>query len=681
MDKVVPKHTYGVKSSTFDNRDFKFAAISQPVEKLPVSADMRPMMPPVYNQGHIGSCFTGNTLIPLLNGTVKTLKELTENNESFWVYSNDGNGKIVPGKAKAYKTGIDRELVKVILDNGEQIVCTPDHQFMLRDGSYLEVGKITPDDSLMPLKRVYDERGYESVFCGDIGKYRHTHLLVKSHVEERPKTSLDITNEEHTKGLKGYTEQFVEWMNNESPESRKSRIVIHHIDFNQRNNSPENLKYMGQNEHLKYHSILGSFGFGFEHWNGTEKQREHSRKLALRMHQENPGWNLEGASMGGKTTWEAAQNDPMRLTNIKDCLAIGRTDPVVREKANESIRSYHANKTEDQRKQTSERGKQNWKTIQNDPSKVQQYSEAGKFLAASSYKYQSLKYGRRLLDRGLDINEDNWSVLRKEETRANTPKFSTISKYFPSMEQFKLECENYNHKIVSIETLDYVEDVYCLQVEQYHNFALEAGAFVHNCTSMGIAAAYEYDLKKQGLTDFLPSRLFIYYNERVLENDVAQDAGAQIRDGIKSIATTGICEDTLWPYDEGKFAVKPTQEAYDDALKHTAVQYYNVNVIEQELKQALAQGFPVVAGIMIFESFESEYVAATGHVPMPNSHEQLFGGHCILIVGYNDANNYLTVRNSWGTEWGDKGYFYLPYGFITPSLMTDLWVVQAIVST
>ena len=203
---------------------------------------------------------------------------------------------------------------------------------------------------------------------------------------------------------------------------------------------------------------------------------------------------------------------------------------------------------------------------------------------------------------------------------------------------------------------------------------------IGSCTSMGIAAAYEYDLKKQGLKDFLPSRLFIYYNERVIENDVNNDAGAQIRDGIKSIATTGICEDVLWPYDESKFTVKPTQEAYNDALKHKAVKYYNVPIIEHELKQALAQGFPVVAGIMIYESFESEHVADTGYVSMPNPREQLLGGHCILIVGYNDANNHLIVRNSWGTEWGDKGYFYLPYGYINPALMSDLWVVNAITS-
>lgn len=680
MDKIVPKHVYGVVPSKFDHRDFKFAAISKPVATLPKDVNMIPMMPAVYDQGDLGACFTGDTLIPLLNGTVKSLKELTESNESFWVYSNDGNGKMVPGKAKAYRTGIDRKLVKVTLDNGEQITCTPDHKFMLRDGTYLEVEKIVSDDSLMPLNRVYDKGGYESVFDSGTGKYKHTHMLVKRHIELQPLNSLAISNEEHAKELRGNTEKFIEWLNDEPSENRKNSIVIHHIDFNQRNNSPENLKYMGWTEHNKYHILLGSFSF--EHWNGTEEQREHSRQLALKMHQKNPGWNLEGAIIGGKVVWEMANKDHELKARLSIGLNIGRTDPDVRRRASDAMMETIANRTDEERQKVSENLSKAWnKRLENDPTLSEQWTNTGKRLAANSYKYQSLKYGRQLLDRGLDINEDNWTALRKEEIRANTPKFSTIYKYFPDMEQFRLECENYNHKIVSIEQLDYREDVYCLQVEQYHNFALEAGVFVHNCTAFGISGAYEYDLKKQGLTDFLPSRLFLYYNERVLEGDVSEDAGAQIRDGIKSIATTGICEDVLWPYNTANFAVKPPDTAYTDALNHKAVKYYNVPIIEQDMLQALAQGFPVVIGIMVYESFESEKVADTGFVPMPKPNEQLLGGHCVLVVGYNATEGHLIVRNSWGKDWGDEGYFYLPFGFITPSLMSDCWVVNAIVST
>ena len=86
-----------------------------------------------------------------------------------------------------------------------------------------------------------------------------------------------------------------------------------------------------------------------------------------------------------------------------------------------------------------------------------------------------------------------------------------------------------------------------------------------SCTGNGIAGAIEFDQKKQGTKEFTPSRLFIYYNERVMEGTVSQDAGAQVRDGMKSVATLGAPPETDWPYDIAKFAQKPPTKAYADA--------------------------------------------------------------------------------------------------------------------
>src|SRR6202162_5358369 len=95
-----------------------------------------------------------------------------------------------------------------------------------------------------------------------------------------------------------------------------------------------------------------------------------------------------------------------------------------------------------------------------------------------------------------------------------------------------------------------------------------------SCTANAIAGALEFDQIKQSLTDvFAPSRLFIYYNERVMENTVDEDAGAMIRDGIKSVSKQGAPHEKLWPYVIAKFRARPAAPAYKDAARHPVVLY------------------------------------------------------------------------------------------------------------
>jgi C1A family cysteine protease len=204
-----------------------------------------------------------------------------------------------------------------------------------------------------------------------------------------------------------------------------------------------------------------------------------------------------------------------------------------------------------------------------------------------------------------------------------------------------------------------------------------------SCTGNAIAAAIEFDQMKQGLADvFTPSRLFIYYNERVIENTVNEDAGAMIRDGIKSVNKVGAPHEALWPYSDanpGPFQKKPSIQASNDARKHPALLYQRLPQVESQLKGCLASGYPFVFGISVFESFESEAVAKTGKVPMPKPKEKQLGGHAILAVGYDDHKRRFIIRNSWGPNWGVKGYFTLPYDYVLDeNLSDDFWTIRTV---
>lgn len=215
---------------------------------------------------------------------------------------------------------------------------------------------------------------------------------------------------------------------------------------------------------------------------------------------------------------------------------------------------------------------------------------------------------------------------------------------------------------------------------------------IGSCTANAIAGAFEFGLRKQGLTDFMPSRLFVYFNERNVEGTVATDAGAMIRDGVQSVVTLGVCSETDWPYDdtaptsdggtwpaEARAGQRPADACYTAAKENTATSYQRVNRTLPQLKGCLAAGYPFVFGFSVYESFESQAVARSGNVPMPRSGEQLLGGHAVLAVGYDDTISRFIVRNSWGTSWGQDGYFTLPYAFLTErNLSSDFWTIRVV---
>lgn len=200
-----------------------------------------------------------------------------------------------------------------------------------------------------------------------------------------------------------------------------------------------------------------------------------------------------------------------------------------------------------------------------------------------------------------------------------------------------------------------------------------------SCTAQAVAAAFEFNLIKQGAQRFTPSRLFIYYNERVLMDTVNSDSGAYLRDGMAVVSKLGACPELLWPYSISEFTKKPYQSCYSDALEHQVLSYHRVPRTLSQMKGCLAEGYPFVFGFTVFESFDSMETATTGVANMPQPGEARLGGHAVLAVGYNDETRRFLVKNSWGEEWGLDGYFALPYDYLlNEGLSDDFWTIRSV---
>lgn len=199
---------------------------------------------------------------------------------------------------------------------------------------------------------------------------------------------------------------------------------------------------------------------------------------------------------------------------------------------------------------------------------------------------------------------------------------------------------------------------------------------IGSCVANTVAAAIEFGHIRQKLEIYTPSRLFIYYNARALDGNTLVDAGASLRNGIKTVNNLGNCPEIEWPYITKYFAVQPPQPCYTHALKHKVLSYFRINTLDQ-MKACLAVGYPFTFGVMVYSNFPME--TKTGIIPVPKLEGDFLGGHAMLAVGYDNTKKIFIVRNSWGENWGEHGYGTIPYSYLSnPLLGGDFWTIRVV---
>lgn len=211
--------------------------------------------------------------------------------------------------------------------------------------------------------------------------------------------------------------------------------------------------------------------------------------------------------------------------------------------------------------------------------------------------------------------------------------------------------------------------------------AIEDQQTLGSCVANAVVGLFEFNRIRAGLggenyRNF--SRLFSYYNSRVLSDNVEEDSGTYIRDAIKSAKLNGICFEYEWPYALDAWNVEPSLNCYKNAISYKVSKYYRLETLD-DMKNSLAAFHPFAFGAAVYDSFMSNPVASTGNVPMPASTERMLGGHAMLCIGYDDATQRFLVRNSWGKDWGIHsgnlgGYCWFPYEYLTNrNLSDDFW--------
>ena len=192
---------------------------------------------------------------------------------------------------------------------------------------------------------------------------------------------------------------------------------------------------------------------------------------------------------------------------------------------------------------------------------------------------------------------------------------------------------------------------------------------IGSCTANSLCSIFDYDS-----SNFKSSRLFLYYNERLINNETNIDEGASIRDGIYCLKNYGVCSEKDWAYNITNIFVKPSDICYENAKKNFVIEAFYISNDINTIKYWIHKNEPISLGINVYSNFMS--ASKTGFVNIPLKTDEYLGGHAVILCGFDDINKQFILRNSWGSHWGDNGYFYLPYDYITnDDLCGDLWII------
>ncbi|SHH25012.1 DNA topoisomerase (ATP-hydrolyzing) subunit B [Halobaculum gomorrense] len=481
-----------------------------------------------------GGCFTGDTEIALASGRSITFEELVEeraNGEDHYCYTVTEDGRIGLERIEHPRvTKEDASLVEVTLDNGESIRCTPDHEFMLRDGSYCEAQDLDGGQSLMPLYRKTSDTseegitidGYEMVkqlFTGDFWEF--THLLADRYNLEHGVYEADAGDHKH------------------------------HVDFDKRNNRPDNVDRLPKENHLELHRAHAAKTLHTDEVKQelrelrrsdefremmSERMREDGTVEVLR-EQAKEQWEDEEYEQYMRNAWrEYYENNPEYRERVRERLTEEArkywAEEEHREEQSDRVEQYfedHPEAIEARRKaaneQWSDEELREWRAEKTKEQWTEEFREDRMEAYNETYYENTIPFMKTVLE--AEETLDNYDDLRREKGDPNVlTKATTVEKFFDDEEALRGAVETHNHRIESVESLDETADVYDIEVPGTHNFALESGVFVHNSAKQGRNPEFQAILPLGGkILNVEKHRL-----DRVLQND-------EIRNMITAVGT------------------------------------------------------------------------------------------------------------------------------------------------